>query len=143
MEPSQLQWWGEQAFVSLTTFRRDGTPVATAVWIARDGDRLVVITPAGSGKVKRLRRNSAVRMAPCSRRGTVEPDAPTVTAVAQVRDEPAEVERVRAVLRAKYGAEYRIFMTAERVVTLMRPTPRVALWIDAGRPSRGDERGQA
>ncbi|MDT0352926.1 PNPOx family protein [Pseudonocardia charpentierae] len=31
-----------ERFVSLTTFRRDGTPVATPVWIARDGDALVV-----------------------------------------------------------------------------------------------------
>ncbi len=44
-----------ERFVSLTTFRRDGTPVATPVWIARDGDALVVTTPADSGKVKRLR----------------------------------------------------------------------------------------
>jgi hypothetical protein len=54
---------GEQ-FVSVTTFRRDGTPVPTPVWIAQDGDALVVTTPAGTGKVKRLRHDPRVEPAP-------------------------------------------------------------------------------
>ncbi|MDT7579905.1 MAG: uncharacterized protein QOK35_1169, partial [Pseudonocardiales bacterium] len=44
----------DEQFVSLSTFRRSGAPVATPVWIARDGDALVVTTIADSGKVKRL-----------------------------------------------------------------------------------------
>ena len=59
---------GEQ-FVSLTTFRRDGTPVPTPVWIAQDGDApLVVTTPAGTGKVKRLRHDPRVELRTCNRR---------------------------------------------------------------------------
>ena len=37
-------------YVSLTTFRRTGVPVATPVWAAPDGDTLVVWTRADSGK---------------------------------------------------------------------------------------------
>jgi len=35
-------------YVSLTTFKKDGTPVATPLWGARDGDRLLVWTTADS-----------------------------------------------------------------------------------------------
>ncbi|WP_369054103.1 PPOX class F420-dependent oxidoreductase [Kineococcus terrestris] len=56
-------------YVLLTTFRRDGTPVATPVWTVVDGDRLLVLTGAASGKVKRLRREPRVLLAPCRARG--------------------------------------------------------------------------
>jgi len=58
-------------YVSLTTHRRDGTPVATPVWFVEDGGRLFVITDAGSYKAKRIRRNPAVTVASCSARGAV------------------------------------------------------------------------
>ena len=50
----------EHRFVSLTTFRRSGTPVSTPVWVGRHGDGLVVLTPVGSGKVTRLRSDPRV-----------------------------------------------------------------------------------
>jgi PPOX class probable F420-dependent enzyme len=58
-------------YVSLTTYRRDGTPVATPVWFIEDDGRLFVITDAGSYKAKRIRRNPAVRVASCTARGAV------------------------------------------------------------------------
>jgi uncharacterized protein len=114
-----------ERFVSLTTFRRDGTPVATPVWIARDGDALVVTTPADSGKVKRLRRDPRVALRPCDRRGRVADDAPTRDGVAAVL-ESAEEQRPRLELLArKYGLQYRLLTTVERVVR--RGSARVVL----------------
>ncbi len=112
--PAAFTALGEASFVSLTTFRRSGAPVSTPVWVAADGDDLIVLTPAASGKVKRLRNDARVELRPCSRRGGVAPGAPTVAGRATV--EPAHVERVRSLIRAKYGLEYRIFMLVERVV---------------------------
>ena len=63
-------------YVSLTTYRKDGTPVATPVWHVPHNAELWIVTEAGSGKVKRIRNNPQVRVAPCSIRGTVAPDAP-------------------------------------------------------------------
>lgn len=55
--------------ILLTTFRRDGTPVATPVHIAiRDG-RAFFRTYDRAGKIKRLRRNPAVEVAPCTTLG--------------------------------------------------------------------------
>jgi uncharacterized protein len=48
---------GIAQFVSLTTFRPSGAPVATPVWVARDGDALVVTTAVDTGKLRRLRHD--------------------------------------------------------------------------------------
>jgi PPOX class probable F420-dependent enzyme len=112
----------DEKFVSLTTFRKSGVGVPTPVWIGRDGDALVVTTPVGSGKVKRLRSNRAVELRPCSRRGTVDDDAPTVTAVAEVLEGDAAMRRLDEVLKPKYPLEYRIVMAIERL--LRRGSPQ-------------------
>ena len=73
-------------YVSLTTYRKNGTPVATPIWHVPHGDELWMVTEAGSGKVKRIRNNPQVRVAPCSLRGTVAPDAPSATGTARLLD---------------------------------------------------------
>jgi len=124
---------GDESFVSLTTYRRSGEPVATPVWVARDGDDLVVWTSRDSGKVKRLRRDERVELSPCSRRGQVAPDAPRVSATAQVQEFETAVEDVERLLRAKYGVEFHVVTAVERVVGLVRrrSSPRVVVRIGA------------
>ena len=117
-----LEDLADEKFVSLTTFRKNGAGVATPVWIGRDGDALVVTTPVGSGKVKRLRRNTAVELRPCNRRGTVQDDAPTLTAVAEIVEGDAAMRRLDEVLRPKYSLEYRVVMSIERL--LRRGSPQ-------------------
>jgi uncharacterized protein len=56
-------------YLRLTTFRRDGTPVATPVWFVQEGDRLLVSTGGDSGKVKRIRNNASVTVAEASAAG--------------------------------------------------------------------------
>jgi PPOX class probable F420-dependent enzyme len=73
-------------YVSLTTYRKDGTPVATPIWHVPRGAELWMVTGAGSGKVKRIRNNPQVRVEPCSLRGTVAPDAPSATGTARLLD---------------------------------------------------------
>jgi PPOX class probable F420-dependent enzyme len=121
---------GEEKFVSLTTFRRTGAPVSTPVWVARDGDTLVVTTPAGSGKVKRIRRDARVELRPCGRTGKVDPGAATVGGRAVVLDDPAAHDRVAGAVRRKYGLEYLLVMGVERVAR--RESRRVAVRISAG-----------
>jgi PPOX class probable F420-dependent enzyme len=87
-------------YLSLTTFRADGTPVATPVWLVRNGAHLEVITDANSGKVKRLRVNPNVIVAPCTARGTVT-GAPQ-QATAKLLD-PAASAAVAKRIAKKYG----------------------------------------
>lgn len=53
----------------LTTFRRDGTPVSTPVWAAPAEGRLYVRSERAAGKLKRLRNDPRVLIAPCTVRG--------------------------------------------------------------------------
>jgi len=106
---------GDESFVSLTTFRRTGVGVPTTVWVVRDGENLLVTTPATSGKVKRLRNDDRVELRPSSRTGKVAADAPVLTGTAQVRDDAAILETVTRLMRAKYGLEYRVLMLVEKL----------------------------
>jgi uncharacterized protein len=60
-----------QAYINLETYRRNGQPVATPVWFTIDDNNkmIYVVTRIETGKVKRLRNNSKVRIMPCGMRG--------------------------------------------------------------------------
>jgi uncharacterized protein len=59
------------AYINLETYKRNGQPIATPVWFTIDHDNkmIYVITRTQTGKVKRLRNNSKVRIVPCGMRG--------------------------------------------------------------------------
>lgn len=65
----ELERFVRQRTIRLTTFRRNGTPVSTPVHIAVDGDRAYVRTWDKTGKLKRIRANPNVTIAPSSFRG--------------------------------------------------------------------------
>ncbi len=58
-----------QKYISLTTVRKSGVKVATPVWFGEDGDKLYVMTRGTMGKVKRIRNNPRVEVAPCTMGG--------------------------------------------------------------------------
>jgi len=61
-----------QKYITVETYKRDGTPVRTPVWFhVRDG-LVIVVTRSETGKAKRLRANCRVRIAPCTIRGRVK-----------------------------------------------------------------------
>jgi PPOX class probable F420-dependent enzyme len=119
---------GRESYVSLASFRRSGAEVRTPVWIAPDGDRLVVYTNARSGKVKRIRNGSRVRLAPCDVRGRLRGD--WLEARARVLDDPAERDRALEALFRKYGVQMRLARFFARLSG--RWSQRAALEIRAG-----------
>lgn len=64
--------------ILLTTYKRDGAPVATPVSIAFDGDRAFFRSYNKAWKTKRLRNNPSVDAAPATFRG--KPTGPGVHA---------------------------------------------------------------
>jgi PPOX class probable F420-dependent enzyme len=58
-------------YMSLATFRKNGDEVRTPVWFAESAKGVVFFTNPKLGKVKRLRRESRCRVAPCTARGAV------------------------------------------------------------------------
>ncbi len=72
MATRSLAPFQNQKYLSLETFRRDGRGVKTPVWfVLRESGAFYVYTEAGSWKVKRIRNNPHVRIAPCDMRGNV------------------------------------------------------------------------
>lgn len=108
-------------YLSLTTFRRDGTPVPTPVWLTRDGESLLVTTEMDSGKVKRIRNNPEVLVASCDMRGrlTGEP----IPARATLQD-PDQSMRTADLIRRRYGPIGRLLMMHGR------PETRVGITIE-------------
>lgn len=119
----------DEKFVSLTTFKKDGTGVATPMWLAGDGAELVIWTRAESWKVKRLRRDARVELMPCTRTGKVRDGAEVTTGSAIVDDDPGEVARVEGLIKRKYGLGFHIVTLIERIVAFRSTQARVALRI--------------
>lgn len=92
---------GAAKYLLLTTYRKDGSIAPTPVWVARDGSTLVVWTRAKSAKVRRLRRDPRVELAECTFKGA--PLGSGVAGTGRVLDDPAAVERVRSLIKKKYG----------------------------------------
>ena len=88
-----------QKYVSLTTLRTTGVPVATPVWFGEDGGKLFIMTRSDMGKTKRIRNNPRVRVAPCTIRGKVT--GPEFPATARILP-PAEHPHARQTINRKY-----------------------------------------
>ncbi len=92
-------------YVKVVTFRKDGTPVPTPVWAIREGNEIQVWTNPAAGKVKRIRRNSQVQLAPCGPRG--EDRGHLIEATARIMSE-AETSALLEGLVQKYGWQARM-----------------------------------
>lgn len=88
-----------QKYISLTTFRKNGAGVATPVWFGEDGQKLYVMTRGDMGKVKRIRNNPQIRVAPCTMRGKVT--GPEFSATARILS-PEEHAHARQTINRKY-----------------------------------------
>jgi PPOX class probable F420-dependent enzyme len=67
----------DRKYLSLETFKKSGEGVKTPVWFAADPARdlagdsaaIYIYTIGNTGKVKRIRNNGRVKIAPCTMRG--------------------------------------------------------------------------
>jgi len=84
MDETLLDQLGAGKYLLVTSYRKNGTPVATPVWVVRDGDTLGVWTPAESWKVKRIRARGDVLVGSCDVRGN--PTGNQVPATAEICD---------------------------------------------------------
>jgi PPOX class probable F420-dependent enzyme len=104
---NKLTAFAKQKYLNLETFRRSGVGVRTPVWFVQDDDVLFVRTIADSGKVKRIRNNSLVNIAPCKMDGALLCDWVQAEA-REVLDQ--EIDRkVDRLLGKKYGLIKTIF----------------------------------
>jgi uncharacterized protein len=122
-----LQDFARSEYVSLTTYRKDGTPVATPVWAAAEGGVLYVWTRSDSWKVKRLRHDDRVLVTVCDVRGRIAEGAPSAEGTARLLDR-AGTASVRKVLARKYTWKFWLVDWPATVVRLgKRPHTGIAV----------------
>ncbi|MFF8861123.1 MULTISPECIES: PPOX class F420-dependent oxidoreductase [unclassified Streptomyces] len=112
MDDTRLDLLGSGKYLLVTSYRKNGTPVATPVWVVRDGDGLGVWTAADSFKVKRIRRRADVLVGPCDLRGN--PTGEQVPATAAIAD-AATTARYRDLIARKYGIVGRLTLLGSRL----------------------------
>jgi len=106
-----------EKYISLTTFKKDGTAVATPVWVVSDdGRRLLVWTGPDTWKVKRLRRDPRVVVAASDYRGRVR--SKSVEGVGRLLDIP-QGSLVEPLLDRKYGLMRRVLAVFNRLVRVV------------------------
>jgi hypothetical protein len=112
MLQSENQFY-KQNFINLETFRRNGQGVRTPVWFVEDGGALFIRTGASSGKVKRIRNNPEVQLAPCKADGTAIGE--WVVAEGREMNNPETNQRVDFLLGKKYGVQKTLFAWMSRL----------------------------
>ncbi len=121
-------------YISLTTFRKSGEPVATPVWFAQDNDVLYLFTFPGAGKLKRIRHTARVTIAPCTLNGKVT--GPSVEAQARIlTDEQAETHADQTLAR-KYGLTWRIYHFVMGTIRVLSRKPKSVRVYVALEPAR-------
>jgi PPOX class probable F420-dependent enzyme len=95
-----------ERYISIETFRKDGSGVKTPVWAAALDGKLVVTTNGTSHKVKRLRSDPKIRAAGCDARGNVH--GAWHAGTARILD-PALAAEAETALARKYGLQYAAF----------------------------------
>ena len=111
-------------YLSVTSFKRDGTGVATPVWFVSNGSRLFAFTDLHSAKIRRIRRNPRVLVASCRVDGKLHNEP--VEASVEVLTADADLERVQKLLLARYKLSYRVVMLFYRLGRRLRGKRSVA-----------------
>jgi uncharacterized protein len=103
-----------EKYISLETFRKNGAGVKTPVWFAvGENGEIYVYTEAESGKVKRIRNNSKVRIAVSDIRGNVKGEWMDASARILSEDSP-EYQVANKLLDRKYWLKW-IFNWASKL----------------------------
>jgi PPOX class probable F420-dependent enzyme len=122
----------DHKYISLETFKKSGEGIKTPVWFAADpavdlsGDAalLYIYTIGNTGKVKRIRNNGRVKIAPCTIKGV--PLGAPVDANAEIVTGDVASKAMR-LLNKKYFpwkqllGFFALFSRRERVVMAIRP----------------------
>jgi uncharacterized protein len=132
----------ESPYVSLRTFRPNGSSVDTPVWIAGLDDSLVAFTDGTSWKVKRVRADPRCALAVCNVVGKLSSD--WLDAAVTIVEDPRRERQAYEILRAKYGWQMRALdltswiggRIGRRVVLEIRPIPSASPPAETP-PSRG------
>jgi len=119
-EPHPFDALEGHQFLRMTTFRRSGEAVSTPLWFEISSGRLYATTPTDSGKMKRIRNNPQVVLAPSDARG--RPRGESIEGLARQLGEGEAPEDAHRAYWKKYGLKlsaarlfFRIFFGEEEI----------------------------
>ena len=104
VDHASLDHLEDERYIQLTTFRRSGDAVHTAVWHVVVDGVLYVHTGDQTGKAKRLRADGSAEVAPSDARGRITGEMVQVTGTSLNGEDP---QRIETAFRDKYGWQYR------------------------------------
>jgi hypothetical protein len=122
---SDFSRFRKEEFLSLETYRKNGETIKSPMWFAQDNDALYLWTMADTSKVKRIRNNPHVNIAPCKRMGEVTGE--WMTAHATIDDSPIMVAQVEAMLLKKIGLFFRIFRFIDAIRDRQKNSYRICI----------------
>lgn len=131
MDTSEID---DAKYVSMTTYKKDGTGVASAMWMAKRGDKFIAMTQADSWKIKRIRNNPDVELAVCDSKGKIPSGATRFSGKAKVVDGSAGQPIIDAVVN-KYGISAKgmnAFMSLSNKLRGKKTAGRIAIEIELG-----------
>jgi PPOX class probable F420-dependent enzyme len=101
----RISIFSKHQYINLETYRKNGKAVMTPVWFTIDDQRILVVTGNKTGKIKRLKNNPKVRVAPSGIRGQPKGEWHTGNAVLA---DSAQLERALNLRIKKYGFKARL-----------------------------------
>ena len=111
---------GENKYISLTTFTKDGRKKNCPVWIVNLREREVgFTTESSSWKAKRILNNPNVELVASNSRGEPLDGAEVVKGTAHLRF-GKEFESVQKFIKKKYGIQFVLIMGLGRITRLVR-----------------------
>jgi PPOX class probable F420-dependent enzyme len=116
--PTRIDGFGElvgHKHCLVVSYRKDGRPIAQAVWPGYDGDRIYIWTEEHAMKAKRLRRNPDALIAPCSFRG--KPLGDPIAATGRILDDAGERAHAAATIQSQWGWKRKAFAAMSRPLT--------------------------
>lgn len=95
-------------YVALTTFKKDGTPVATPVWITGTNGSYAFTTGDNAWKSKRLNKNPNVTVQVSDWRGKVMPNTRVFVGTGIVDTSESGIAEVERALLKKYSWQFKL-----------------------------------
>ncbi|ARJ06421.1 hypothetical protein GCM10010988_16650 [Cnuibacter physcomitrellae] len=120
---------GRERYVALTTYRRSGVAVTTPVWIVADGDDLLVVTGAQTGKAKRIRHTPRVTLRGSTVRGRVNERMDSTEGHAEIVTDEAGMAAAERAFREKYGWQFAASAVVENALVRDEAAGRILLRI--------------
>ena len=95
----------KEIYINLATYRKTGVSVNTPVWVAAHDGNYYVFSESKAGKVKRLRNNQNIKVAPCDVRGKIHGE--WVEGIARLVTDQTEIDAMYPAFTEKYGLQMR------------------------------------